>query len=249
VGKPELFTARGHPVPGELAGAAERLAAEGKTTLFVGDDTGVLGLLAVADTLRPGTEEALTQLRGLGLERLVILTGDNPAVARAIAGGLGLDFEAGLLPQDKLQVIRALRRRYGVVAMVGDGINDAPSLAGADLGVSLSGTGTDVALETADVVLMADDLRQFPYAIRLARQARRIIRQNLVFAFAVMAALLVSTFAGTLRLPFAVVGHEGSTALVILNGLRLLAFPRPAAAGGGFPKRKGSTPAPGVAAP
>src|SRR5262249_52341281 len=157
------------------------------------------------DTLRPGTEAALRELRELGVERLVMLTGDNPAVARAIAGRLGLDFEAGLLPEDKLRAVRGLAQRYGVVAMGGDGINDAPSLAAAALGVSLGGAGTDVALETADVVLMGDDLRQLPYAVRLARQARRVILQNLVFAFAVMAALLVATFAGSLRLPFAVV--------------------------------------------
>jgi Cd2+/Zn2+-exporting ATPase len=228
VGKVELFTERGCALPAELAEAAAHLAAEGQTTLFVGTDEAVLGVLAVADTLRPGTEEAVAQLRALGVDHLVILTGDHPAVARAIGRRLGLDFEAGLLPEDKLHAIRRLRERYGAVAMVGDGINDAPSLAAASLGVALGDGGTDVALETADVVLMAGDLRQLPYAVRLARQANRIVRQNLVFAFAMMALLLATTFVGSLRLPFAVVGHEGSTALVILNGLRLLAFPRPA---------------------
>jgi Cd2+/Zn2+-exporting ATPase len=224
VGKPRLFTDRGVGIPAPLEAQAARLAAEGKTVLFVGDDAAVLGVLAVADTLRPGAEEAVARLRELGIERQVILTGDNPVVAAAIAGRLGMDFEAELLPEHKLAAIHALRARYGTVAMVGDGINDAPSLAAASLGVSLGGSGTDVALETADVVLMGDDLRRLPYAIALARQARRVIRQNLVFAFVVMATLMVGTFVFGLRLPLAVVGHEGSTALVICNGLRLLAF-------------------------
>jgi Cd2+/Zn2+-exporting ATPase len=228
VGKAQLLAAQGHTIPPALADAAAYHAADGHTILFVGDDRGVLGLLAVADTLRAGSDEAVRRLRALGIEHQVILTGDNRVVAQAIAQRLGLDFEAELLPEDKLRTIRRLADQYGVVAMVGDGINDSPSLAAANLGVSLGGAGTDVALETADVVLMADDLRQLPYAIALARQANRIIRQNLLFAFLVMALLLFATFFGSLRLPFAVVGHEGSTALVILNGLRLLAFPRPA---------------------
>jgi Cd2+/Zn2+-exporting ATPase len=224
VGKPRLFTDRGLAIPGALEQGAGHLAAEGKTVLFVGDDRAVLGVLGVADTLRPGAEEAVSQLRDLGIERQVILTGDNPVVAKAIADRLGMDFEAELLPEDKLAAVQALRACYVTAAMVGDGINDAPSLAAASLGVSLGGSGTDVALETADLVLMGDDLRRLPYAIALARQARRVIRQNLIFAFAVMAVLMVVTFVAGLRLPFAVVGHEGSTALVICNGLRLLTF-------------------------
>jgi Cd2+/Zn2+-exporting ATPase len=226
VGKAPLFTEQGITVPADLAAAAVELAAQGKTTVFVGDTTRVLGLLAASDTLRTGTEEAIRDLRALGIARLVMLTGDNPTAARAIATRLGMDFEAELMPEDKLRVIERLRTRYGAVAMVGDGINDAPSLAAANLGVSLAGTGTDVALETADLVLMAADLRHLPYAISLARHTDRIIRQNLFFAFGMMALLLTMTYLGHLRLPLAVLGHEGSTVLVILNGLRLLAFPR-----------------------
>jgi Cd2+/Zn2+-exporting ATPase len=137
-----------------------------------------------------------------------------------------MEFQAQLMPDEKLQAIRSLRERFGSVAMVGDGINDAPSLAAADLGISMGGSATDVAMETADVVLMADELRHLPWAIALARTARRIIFQNLVFAFGVMAVLLGITFLGHLPLPVAVAGHEGSTVLVILNGLRLLAFRR-----------------------
>ncbi|MHC4415659.1 MAG: heavy metal translocating P-type ATPase [Planctomycetota bacterium] len=227
VGKEELFRDGRSGIPAPLLDSAWQHRAIGSTVILVGDDGHVLGQIAIADTVRPGAEDAIRRLGELGVEHLVMLTGDSRAVAESIAGPLGLDFEAELLPEDKLRVIQRLRKTHGAMAMVGDGINDAPSLAVADLGISLGGAGTDVALETADVILMADDLRHLPYGIALARQAGRIIRQNLVFAFGVMALLLGVTYFGSLRLPLAVAGHEGSTVLVILNGLRLLAFPRP----------------------
>ena len=226
IGKPGLWPENG-AISEQLQATAGRLMREGKTTVFVGDATQVIGVLAIADTLRPSAPAAIQQLKVLGIEHIAMLTGDNKAVAAAISEKLGIGYEAELLPEDKLRAIQGLRERYGDVAMVGDGINDAPGLAAASMGISLGGTGTDVALETADVVLMADDLRHLPYAIGLARAARRIIVQNIVFAFAMMAMLLTAIFFGSLRLPFAVLGHEGSTVLVILNGLRLLAFPRP----------------------
>jgi Cd2+/Zn2+-exporting ATPase len=167
---------------------------------------------------------ALQKLRVLGLEHITMLTGDAESVAAKIAGELGISYRAGLMPGDKLDAVKELHEQYGHVGMAGDGINDAPSLAAADLGISLGGAGTDVALETADVVLMSDDLHHLPYAIALARQTRRIILQNLVFAFGMMALLVAGTFFASLRLPLAVLGHEGSTVLVILNGLRLLTF-------------------------
>jgi Cd2+/Zn2+-exporting ATPase len=227
VGKPGLFGEELLAREPDVIRAADRLRAEGRTVLFAGDDRRLLGVLAVADTLRPGTADALAALRGLGVARLVMLTGDNAAVARTIAAPLGLDFDAELLPEDKLDRIRTLRRTDGPVAMVGDGINDAPALALADLGISLGKAGTDVALETADVVLVHDDLRLIPHAVGLARRARTIVVQNLAFAFCVMGLLLVATFVAPLPLPVAVAGHEGSTVLVILNGLRLLAVRRP----------------------
>jgi Cd2+/Zn2+-exporting ATPase len=224
VGKAELFSS----VPDSLIQTAVQQQAAGRSTVFVGDERGAVGIIAIADVLRPSAAEAIRQLQALGITRLVMLTGDNERVAQAIAGTLGMDFAAQLMPDDKLNAIHRLRSEVGPVAMIGDGINDAPSLATADVGISLSATGTDVALETADLVLMADDLRHLPYAIRLARAAEHVIRQNLVFAFGMMLLLLVTTYFGNLRLPFAVVGHEGSTVLVILNGLRLLAFKRSA---------------------
>jgi len=235
IGKPELFTA----VPASLLAAAVRWAREGKTVVFVGDELRAFGLLAIAEGLRASAWGAMRELRALGIEKLVMLTGDHQIVAQTIAGSLGIEHAAELMPEDKLKIVQQMRKQYGTVAMVGDGINDAPSLASADVGISLGGTGTDVALETADVVLMAGDLRHLPYAIRLARAANRIIGQNLAFAFGMMLFLLASTYlapvfsggALSLRLPLAVAGHEGSTVLVILNGLRLLAFPRPAQPG------------------
>jgi Cd2+/Zn2+-exporting ATPase len=227
-GKPELLAEHGVAIPRDLDEAAARLRAAGRTVIFVAEGGRAAGAVAIADTLRPGAAEAMERLRRLGIGPLIMLTGDNEAVAANIAGTLGIEFQAQLMPEQKLQAIRELRERHGTVAMVGDGINDAPSLAAADLGISMGGSATDVALETADVVLMADELRHLPWAISLSRAARRIILQNLLFAFGVMAVLLGITLAGRLPLPLAVAGHEGSTVLVILNGLRLLGFRRDA---------------------
>ncbi len=224
IGHPELLSAKGLTIPDLLRTAAQQRSEQGKTVVYVGVGHRVLGLLAIADTLRPEAAQAIRQLQGLGIRSLVMLTGDHRDVAAAIAGELGIDYEAELMPEQKLRVIERLQGRFGTIAMAGDGINDTPALAAADLGISMGISGTDVALETADLVLMADDLRHIPYAIALARKTQRIIRQNLVFAFGVMIVLLAAAFIGHLPLPLAVIGHEGSTVLVILNGLRLLGF-------------------------
>jgi Cd2+/Zn2+-exporting ATPase len=184
-----------------------------------------LGLVAVADTLRLDAFEMIKSLKKAGIERVVMLTGDNHQVAAQIAARAGVDeFHAGLLPQDKVTVLQSLQKKYGPVAMVGDGVNDAPSLATADIGIAMGAAGTDVAIETADVVLMSDDLQKIPYAIGLARQARRVVWQNLTFSMAIILLLIVSAFGANLPLPLGVVGHEGSTVLVVLNGLRLLRY-------------------------
>ncbi len=204
----------------------DRLQREGKTTVFVAD-TGagqVLGVIAVADVLRPETAAIVAQLRGAGL-RTVMLTGDHAQVAEAIARQAGVDeVQADLMPEDKLRIVRELRTRYGPVAMVGDGVNDAPALAAADLGIAMGAAGTDVALETADVVLMADELAKIPYLIALSKATRRTLITNLGFALLAIAIMLAAIFSIQLPLPLAVIGHEGGTVLVSLNGLRLLAF-------------------------
>ena len=226
-GKLSWFRDRGLTLDSDLSQKADSFLSAGKTVIGIGDESRVWGLLAVADALRPTAAAAIKELRELGLSPLVMLSGDHPKVAGQIAGELGMEFQGGLLPEDKLRYIETMRKEHGSVGMIGDGMNDAPSLAAADVGFSLGGAGTDVALETADIVLLADDLRRLPYAIALARRTQQIIRQNLILAFSVMGGLLVATMLTTLPLPLAVVGHEGSTVAVILNGLRLLTFPKP----------------------
>lgn len=226
-GKLSWFRDQGLGLDADLSQKADCFLSAGKTVIGIGDETRVWGLLAVADALRPTAAAAIKELRELGLSPLVMLSGDHPKVAGQIAGELGMEFQGGLLPEDKLRFIETMRKEHGSVGMIGDGMNDAPSLAAADVGFSLGGAGTDVALETADIVLLADDLRRLPYAIALARRTQQIIRQNLILAFSVMGGLLVATMLTTLPLPLAVVGHEGSTVAVILNGLRLLTFPKP----------------------
>jgi Cd2+/Zn2+-exporting ATPase len=213
----------------------ERLQYEGKTAVLVArmrmdalpHQGIVLGVIAIADVLRPSAPQVVEQLHRLGIRRVVMLTGDNERVARAVARQAGVDeFHADLLPQDKVALIKRLREAGGRprhVAMVGDGVNDAPALASASLGIAMGAAGTDVALETADVVLMSDDLRQIAYAIALSRQARQVII-NLIFAIAVIAILVGAALSFQLPLPLGVVGHEGSTVIVVLNGLRLLFF-------------------------
>ncbi len=223
IGKAALFA----PLPPDVRARQLALEAEGKTVVFVGDGN-VRGLIALRDTLRPRSGEAVRALRALGVEHVVLLTGDTRATAEAIGREVGIaEIHAGLLPADKVRVVEELMTRYGQVAMVGDGVNDAPALAASSVGVAMGVSGTDVALETADVVLTTDDLEKIPYAIGLGRASLVVIKQNLVVAVTMMVALVASDLLGWISLPWGVVGHEGSTLLVTLNGLRLLRALRP----------------------
>jgi Cd2+/Zn2+-exporting ATPase len=202
---------------------------QGKTSVIVasvasdGESGRVLGLIAIADVLRPDAAVVMKRLRDIGIKRIVMLTGDNDRVARAIAREAGIDeFHAELLPEDKVRVVREIEMTSRV-AMVGDGVNDAPALASATVGMAMGAAGTDVAMETADVVLMGENLDRIPFAIGISRRARRVIIQNLVFAMGVIVVLVIGALGFNLPLPMGVVGHEGSTVLVVLNGLRLLA--------------------------
>ncbi|MGH6629391.1 MAG: HAD-IC family P-type ATPase, partial [Burkholderiales bacterium] len=191
-------------------------------------DGRVLGLIGVADVIRPTAKEAIQRLKAKGM-RTVMLTGDNPQVAETICGALGMDeCRANLLPDDKLRIVKELRAKYGEIAMVGDGVNDAPALASATVGVAMGGAGTDVALETADVVLMSDDLNKLVEAVDLSRQGVRVLKQHGYFALTVVLALVATALLGQIALPVAVVGHEGNKLIVVLSGLRLL-FYRPKA--------------------
>ncbi|MGI9253221.1 MAG: heavy metal translocating P-type ATPase [Thermomicrobiales bacterium] len=222
IGNDAMFAEFGAPVTDQALAEANRLRGEGKTAMFVGDARGVRAIVAVADTIRPAAPAAIAELKRIGVKNIVMLTGDNQTVAQAIGDQLGItSVQADLLPADKLVVIERLKKE-GMVAMIGDGVNDAPALATANLGIAMGGAGTDVALETADVVLMADDLTRLPYAIELSRKTRRIIKQNLTFALLVIVTLVLFALFVGIPLPLGVVGHEGSTVIVVLNGLRLL---------------------------
>ena len=207
---------------------AAPLARKGKTCVWIGsrdgDAVSALAVVALADTLRPESLRIVESLHKLGVKKVVMLTGDQKAVADAIAEEAGLDeVHAGLLPEAKVSAIQELKK-HGRVMMVGDGVNDAPALATADIGVAMGAAGTDIAMETADVVLMGDKLENIPILLGIARHAKKVLWQNLAFASAVILVLLIAAFGIDLPLPMGVVGHEGSTVLVCLNGLRLLIY-------------------------
>ena len=212
-------------LPKEILDNVAALESEGKTTMLVRREGTFLGILTLADTPRTGVKEVLGSLRDLGVKKLVMLTGDNEDVAKRIGGQVGVtDIRAELLPEDKLDAIRDLQEQYGKIAMIGDGVNDAPALATATVGIAMGGAGTAVALETADVALMADDLAKLPFAVGLSRASRTIIRQNLTIALGVIGLLILTSVPGWLDLSWAVVLHEGSSILVVLNALRLLGY-------------------------
>ncbi len=222
VGREGLFETHDMKLPDDLMENAARMRQAGQTALLLlSDQPGLYGVIGVADQIRPEAPAAMAALTQLGIRRKVILTGDHENVARAVAQKLGADeVRAGLLPDQKVVELSRLAAD-GTVAMIGDGVNDAPALAAATVGIAMGGAGTDVALEVADVVLMRDDLRALPLAVWISRQARRRVQQNMVFAFTMIAVLVISTFF-QLPLWMGVIGHEGSTVLVVLNGLRIL---------------------------
>ncbi|MGB7416559.1 MAG: heavy metal translocating P-type ATPase [Thermosynechococcaceae cyanobacterium] len=223
VGKAAFVQTRTKPCPERLTQQSQQWEQEGKTVIWVAHAGIVLGIIAVADTVRPEAATAIAHLKRLGIESIVLLTGDNLRTAQNIAQQVGIDqVYAELLPEDKVAVIQKLQKHAKVVAMVGDGINDAPALAQASVGIAMGTAGSDVALETADVVLMADRLEKLEQAIALGRRAHRIVNQNIAFALGFIALLLTANFFGEMTLPVGVLGHEGSTVWVTLSGLRLL---------------------------
>ncbi|ASS88016.1 cadmium transporter [Geobacillus lituanicus] len=223
IGSPALFTSWIGKLPDEAEKQISAFRNEGKTVMAVGTADRLLGLVAAADQLRPSAPETVAALRRLGVAEVVMVTGDHEQTAQAIGRQAGVsDIRAELLPEQKLAAIRELKERCGMTAMVGDGVNDAPALAAADIGVAMGGAGTDAALETADVVLMADDLRQLPYTVHLGRRTLAVIRQNIAVALGLKVLALVAAVPGWLTLWLAVFADMGATLLVTLNSMRLL---------------------------
>ncbi|WP_153726618.1 heavy metal translocating P-type ATPase [Heliorestis convoluta] len=203
----------------------EKLQAEGKTAMLVGDEKTILGIVAVADEVRSSSAATLQRLKALGIKKIYMFTGDNPATAKAIAAQSGVEhYQAELLPHEKVEALEKVMAQHGKVAMVGDGINDAPALARSTVAIAMGGAGTDTALETADIVLMKDDLTKLPYAIALSRKAMTIIRQNITFSIAIKVIAVLAVFPGWLTLWLAILADMGATILVTLNSLRLLGY-------------------------
>jgi len=239
VGRLLMFEEAGAKVPAAIGASVAELEKAGRTTVVVRQRRGTaaetapqagdgwLGVIGVADEPRPGVRETLDRLRAVGIRRIVMLTGDNAGVGKAVGDAVGVsDVRAGLLPEDKVKAIAELARD-GRVAMVGDGVNDAPALAHATVGIAMGGAGTAAALETADVALMGDDLGRLPFAIGLSRTARGVIKQNLAISLGVIVLLVVATTTGLVGIGGAVIAHEGSTLVVIANALRLLRYGSP----------------------
>ncbi len=226
IGNLRLFRDNGHEVPEDVLAEATSLEEEGKTTMIVRRGGAYLGVIALADQARDEARQVVTRLKELGVEHVIMLTGDNERVAKAIAEEVGFtEHQAELLPEDKVQAVKDLRARFGSVAMVGDGVNDAPAMAQSTVGVAMGAGGTDVALETADVALMGDRIDRFPFAYELSRRTRGIIKQNLVISLGVIAVLVPLAALGLAGIAPAIVVHEGSTLLVVGNALRLLGGP------------------------
>jgi Cd2+/Zn2+-exporting ATPase len=222
VGSKRLFLEQ-HVSVVSIQSLISSLEEQGKTVLLLGDAKEIFGVIAVGDRLRFETSEAIQQLKQIGIGQVVMLTGDNEGTAKAIAKEAGVDAcFARLLPDDKLQKVKELRKINGGIAMVGDGINDAPAMAMADLGIAMGAAGTDVALETADIALMSDDLSKLPVVFNLSRRTVRNIRQNIIISLAVIAFLVPAALAGWIGMVPGLLINEAGGLAVIVNGLRLL---------------------------
>ncbi|WP_287582147.1 cation-translocating P-type ATPase [Candidatus Borrarchaeum sp.] len=225
MGKRKLLENNGLIVSRNVENYLEKAESKGYTVIPIAVDDRIIGAISVADLLKPEAPEALSKLKKVGIKQILMLTGDNERTAETIAKCMEVDnFKANLLPEDKVSYVKQLHEEGRVVGMVGDGINDAPALAAADIGIAMGVAGTDVAIETADIALMSDDVSKVPYAIGLSKKTNAIIRQNIVFALVMVFALLIATLFGVLELASGILGHEASALLVILNGMRLLRY-------------------------
>jgi Cd2+/Zn2+-exporting ATPase len=222
LGSHRYLEERGQQTP-DVHARLTALSAAGRTVIVIGNEQHVCGFIGLADQVRPEAIAALKELRALGINHLVMLTGDNRSTGETIGSQVGVDeIHAELLPQDKVESIKRLVASYGQVAMLGDGINDAPALAQATIGIAMGAIGSDAALETADIALMSDDLAQLPWLVRHSRRTVAIIRQNIFLSLAIKAVFVVLTFTGWSTLWGAIAADMGTSLIVTANGLRLL---------------------------
>ena len=227
IGNKDLFRERNYPLPDDIRNKVEALEKMGNTTMLVQRNGQYVGVISLMDVARPDAGETLKQLKKLGIRKMVMLTGDNQQVAESVATKIGItDAWGNLLPEQKVEAINKLRKTENKVAMVGDGVNDAPAMANSTVGIAMGAAGSDVALETADIALMADQLNNLPFAIGLSKKAHQIIRQNVFISLGMVALLVPLTILGIAHMGPAVIGHEGSTIVVVFNALRLLGYKR-----------------------
>ena len=221
-GSSEMMKSEGVEIPESTKELLEAKQSEGMTPLLIALDQQILGIISIADTLREGAQDAIDQIREQGVSEIWMLTGDSALVADRIGKQLGIRYEAKLLPEEKVVSVKEWKRKGRVVAMIGDGVNDAPPLAAADMGIAMGAVGTDVAIETADIALMTDELEKIPEAIRLSRKALRVIKENLIFALAFNTVLVFLSAQGWVTMILGAVMHQASSLLVILSSMRLL---------------------------
>jgi Cd2+/Zn2+-exporting ATPase len=217
-----MLEGEGIDIPKSARTLLDSKESEGMTLLWVALDRRLMGFISIADTLREGARDAVEKIRREGISEIWMLTGDNERVAERIAGELGVHYEARLFPAEKVKRVKEWRRKGHVVAMVGDGVNDAPALAAADVGIAMGAVGTDVAIETADIALMTDELGKIATIIRLSRKALRVIRENILFAIGFNTVLVFLSAQGWMTMILGAVLHQASSLLVILNSMRLL---------------------------
>jgi Cd2+/Zn2+-exporting ATPase len=222
VGSSEMMKGEGVEIPESAKGLLELKQSEGMTSLLITLDRRLLGIISIADTLREGAKDAIDKIREQGVSEIWMLTGDSALVADRIGRELGIRYEAKLLPEEKVLRVKEWKKQGQVVAMIGDGVNDAPALAAADIGIAMGAVGTDVAIETADIALMTDDLAKIPTVVRLSRKALRVIKENLVFALVFNTIMVILSAEGWVTMILGAVMHQASSLLVILSSMRLL---------------------------
>lgn len=225
IGNRKLMESLGLSISNEVSDYAIQKEKEGNTAIFIAIDGNIEGVISIADQIRDDAVEALKELRNHGVKKMIMLTGDNEHTAEKVSKQLGLDeYYANLLPEDKVRIVKELKDRGAIVAMAGDGINDAPAIANAHIGIAMGEGGTEVSMETADVVLMADKLKQFSHAYALSKATMGNMKQNMYFAVGTVILLLIGVLSGNIHLASGMFIHEASVLLVILNGMRLIRF-------------------------